>query len=1082
MDTPEHLPAHLSERQGIQADQQPDEDGAEALVEAAPPVVAVMVVRDPGPSFEEALAALGDQDYPNLMVLVVDGGSGAEMGGDDVPTRIASVLPGAYLRTVPRSAGFAAAANEALEAIEGATFLLFCSDRVVAEPGALRYLVEEAYRSNTGILGPKIVDSARPEVLLEVGMTADKFGVRHGLVEPGELDQEQHDAVRDVFFVSADMMLVRADLFSELGGFDQAMDRSGEDLDLCWRARVAGARVMVVPDARVLRHEPTAGSGTAEDRAQVKRRLLEERSRVRTLLKVYSARSLLLVVPQAIAITIAEVVALTLARRRSRSRGLVHGWVANLRRLGALRSERRSAQALRRIPDRDVRYFQSHGSARATMFLSKRIDAEARARSLAETSHHLAETARGERHRLTTAVFGVLALLFLFGSRDVIFGGVPAVGSLADWGSLGDLVREATSGWRYWGLGSPSPAPPILWFFTALSTAGLGAVGLAQTGLVFAAMPIGAAGAYFAARRIVGATGPALVAMVVYATVPVPRNALSEGRLGPLIFYALAPFMLGILLRSLVAGDSVRTDQDATESDVDERSQAWRSRREVLSLGLLMAICGAAFPLTLVLLPVVALVIMVSGLLSGAGGMSESRRGLSLSCKAAAVAFLLLAPWSVTMAWPWSDTAAIGLAYNSPEHIGSVLRLETGPAGAGWIGWALIGAASFALIAGTGDRLRWAVRSWALAVTGWALVVVPGRAGVDMWFAPEALLVLAAFGLSLATSIGAAVFLDEVRDAHLGRRHVASLMAGAAFCMSCLPFVGATIDGRWELPSRDWAGAFSWMDTRDGDFRVLWVGDPELLPLDPSILDGSLGFGLTRNGARDFAALWPSAARSATSPVRDALDVALDGRTDRMGHLLAPMGVRYVAVPLLPSPGTPSPGASPPGRLGEVLAGQIDLAGLATQPGLLLYENLSWAPVKATLPPGSASESRRPSALTAELAARVPDASATPETPAPTASPAPTGQTGPSTLLWAQTYDERWQARADGRVLDHRKAFGWSNAYDQPTGAVSSIRYLGQVFVYPLLAFQVAVWFLVVRAWLRYRPRRREAAPGEDGT
>src|SRR5437868_5966979 len=53
----------------------------------APPVVAVVVTRDPGPWFEDALAALADQDYPNLSVLVVDAG-----GDPGLTARVASVL------------------------------------------------------------------------------------------------------------------------------------------------------------------------------------------------------------------------------------------------------------------------------------------------------------------------------------------------------------------------------------------------------------------------------------------------------------------------------------------------------------------------------------------------------------------------------------------------------------------------------------------------------------------------------------------------------------------------------------------------------------------------------------------------------------------------------------------------------------------------------------------------------------------------------------------------------------------------------------------------------------------------------
>ena len=135
--------------------------------------------------------------------------------------------------------------------------------------------MEEAYRSNAGIVGPKIVDRDNPDVLLEVGMSIDHYGVPFSGIEPDEVDQEQHDGVRDVFYVSHVAMLVRADLFHELGGFDPETSPGADDIDLCWRARLAGARVIVVPDARVREgREATADSrrGTRSARTRASRR------------------------------------------------------------------------------------------------------------------------------------------------------------------------------------------------------------------------------------------------------------------------------------------------------------------------------------------------------------------------------------------------------------------------------------------------------------------------------------------------------------------------------------------------------------------------------------------------------------------------------------------------------------------------------------------------------------------------------------------------------------------------------------------------------------------------------------------
>ncbi|HZU78671.1 MAG TPA: glycosyltransferase, partial [Acidimicrobiales bacterium] len=221
----------------------------------APPVVAVVVARDPGPWFEETLSSLAAQDYPELSVLVLDAGA------EDVTPRVAAVLPGAFVRRLPEDRGYAANADEVLSMVQGASHLLFCHDDVVLDPDVIHILVEESFRSNAAVVGPKQVRWDDPAQLLHVGMAVDKTGAVVDRVEPGEVDQGQHDAVRDVFLVPGGCMLVRADLFADLGGFAPDIVALGEDLDFCWRAQVAGARVVVVPAARVRHLQSMAGGG-----------------------------------------------------------------------------------------------------------------------------------------------------------------------------------------------------------------------------------------------------------------------------------------------------------------------------------------------------------------------------------------------------------------------------------------------------------------------------------------------------------------------------------------------------------------------------------------------------------------------------------------------------------------------------------------------------------------------------------------------------------------------------------------------------------------------------------------------------
>ena len=204
----------------------------------APPVVAVVITKDPGDWLAETVASLEAQDYPQLDVLVVDNG-----GEVDPAPIVVEVAPGAFVKRLDSDEGFSAAVNTAATSVKGAPFLLVCHDDVRLEPDAVTQLVAEAFRANAGIVGPKLVDWDDPQVLRSVGLAVDRFGAPREVVDPGELDQSQHDISRTVFAVSDACMLVRADLFETIGGFSDAIGFFGEDVDLCWKAHLAGASV-----------------------------------------------------------------------------------------------------------------------------------------------------------------------------------------------------------------------------------------------------------------------------------------------------------------------------------------------------------------------------------------------------------------------------------------------------------------------------------------------------------------------------------------------------------------------------------------------------------------------------------------------------------------------------------------------------------------------------------------------------------------------------------------------------------------------------------------------------------------------
>jgi Glycosyltransferase like family 2 len=1028
----------------------PESPGAQALPgngggtdvrTEVPTVTAVVVTRGGGVRIEETLRSLGAQTYPSLAVIVVDAGP-----GDDPTVRIRAILPKARVRRMPHRS-FAGAANEALHEVRNASFLLICRDDVALDPSAVRVMLEEAYRSNAGIVGPKLIDFDNPDVLLEVGRSIDRFGFAHTGIEPGELDHAQHDGVREVFYVSDTAMLVRTDLFDELGGFDPAASPGSEDLDLCWRARLAGARVLVAPDARVRGRDVdrTLGDGAPPDPHAA------ARSRIRTVLTLSPLRTLLWVVPVALAASFIE--ALALVFRRDDTRSALGAWRWNFQRIGAVRRARRKARARRRVDDRGLRDLQ----VRATQvrgFVSHHVATEDRVRSVADAARSAIRSAAAGVRQPVFALAAVLALVWLVGSRALLGDGVPAIGSIARWVSVGDLLSTYASGWRYTGLGSSTAAPPGLMAMAGLSTAFFGADGLARTLLVVASFPVGAFGAYRLTRDVTSAAGPAVVAALAYAVNPVPRNAIANGRMGPLVVFTLAPLLIALALRAA---------QPST-SEAGSR----RLLRTMLGLSFVLAFATAWYPLApLVLFAATAAMFLAAPFVRG---VDLALRLLLASLAATVLAGVLLLPWSVTILNTGGDGGAIGFSFPSDLDLVDVLSFQSGPNGAGIASCGLLGAAAFALALGRGPQFTWATRAWMLALVGWALVWLPSRFATDSpVLAPEAGLSLAALGIAVAAGIGASAIVSDIRGAGFGRRQAMAVLATAGFLLGVLGFVVDAGGGRWRAPDGDWPETLAFLETeRDsGGFRVLWVGDPTVLPLDPVVTSDGTGYVLTRNGPGDARELWRARSYEADDLVGDAVTLAASRRTERLGHLLAPMSVRYVAIPDRSGPGAERTATT--GPVLRALDDQLDLARLESTSGLVLYENTAWIPNPGTVRPADARDvPLRPGSPTdATLRADIGRVRSV------RGSPSDSEPTGPGIVLWSEANDPDWSASSAGRDLRHVEPFGWANGFDASERASVAIRYDGQLRRYGFIMLQAALWIaFLALVWIS-RPDRR---------
>ena len=149
-------------------------------------------------------------------------------------------------------------------------WLWLLHDDSAPDPGALAQLLRAVELApSVTIAGAKQVEWENPRKLIDVGVSISRWAERLTMIDVDELDQGQYDSRSDVFAVNSAGMLIRRDAWDALGGFDPALPGTGDDIDLCWRNRLAGNRVVVVPSARV-RHAGSRPNPAATARASRK--------------------------------------------------------------------------------------------------------------------------------------------------------------------------------------------------------------------------------------------------------------------------------------------------------------------------------------------------------------------------------------------------------------------------------------------------------------------------------------------------------------------------------------------------------------------------------------------------------------------------------------------------------------------------------------------------------------------------------------------------------------------------------------------------------------------------------------------
>jgi O-antigen biosynthesis protein len=223
------------------------------------PVSVIVLTRDGRRNLERLLPALRRSAHAPMEIVVLDNGSGHDTrdfleAQDDVQV----------VRS-ERNLTFSAGNNRAAEVATGEVLCFLNDDIEPADEGWLDRMLA-ALHGDVAAVGAQLVYPRRP--LRAMTRTRD-IGVQHrgiefdpvsgGVPEARNIGGGAEPVVETepvpVAAATAACLLVRREDFLALGGFDTGYVYGAEDVDLCWRLRQRGGRIVVTPDAVLYHHE-----------------------------------------------------------------------------------------------------------------------------------------------------------------------------------------------------------------------------------------------------------------------------------------------------------------------------------------------------------------------------------------------------------------------------------------------------------------------------------------------------------------------------------------------------------------------------------------------------------------------------------------------------------------------------------------------------------------------------------------------------------------------------------------------------------------------------------------------------------
>lgn len=211
---------------------------------------------------KDCLDSLMEQSRQDFSVIMIDNGS-----EDGSAEYVESHYPEVEVIRFETNQGFCRAVNEGILRAQTPYVILLNND-IICEVSFVEELVRAMEESpDCFSCASKMLQMYHPELMDNAGDYYCAFGWAFALGKGKRADH--YNKRREIFSACAGAAIYRRDVFDEIGLFDEVHFAYLEDIDVAYRARIAGYRNLYIPQA-VVRHVGSATSGSVYNEFKIR--------------------------------------------------------------------------------------------------------------------------------------------------------------------------------------------------------------------------------------------------------------------------------------------------------------------------------------------------------------------------------------------------------------------------------------------------------------------------------------------------------------------------------------------------------------------------------------------------------------------------------------------------------------------------------------------------------------------------------------------------------------------------------------------------------------------------------------------